>query len=97
MNKRRVTTVVSTVAVLALAGSAAAATPRSLQYGNGGVTTERPPSGVLGGGGGEKDVTLPEAVSESLPFTGFQAALVLIGGAGIAGTGLALRRIGRPS
>jgi hypothetical protein len=43
----------------------------------------------------QEEPTLAESAAEALPFTGFQAILVLIGGAAIVATGLALRRIGR--
>jgi hypothetical protein len=84
MNKRRAATIVSTVALLGLSGTAAAGQPNSVTNptDNGGAVLGSN-SGVGGQGGGG-----------SLPFTGFEAGLVLIGGAGIALTGLALRRFG---
>jgi hypothetical protein len=96
VSKRKLIVTVTTAGALALASSAAAASPRSLQYDNP-IDDERPPGEVLGdiGGGGGNNPTFSEAVSESLPFTGFQAVIVLMGGAGLAATGLALRRLGR--
>jgi hypothetical protein len=96
VSKRKLIVSVTTAGALALASTAAAASPRSLQYHNP-VDEERPPGEVLGdiGGGGGNNPTFAEAVSESLPFTGFQAVVVLIGGAGLAASGLALRRLSR--
>jgi hypothetical protein len=84
MKKRRTAAIVSTVALLGLSGTAAAGQPNSVTNptDEGGAVLGSN-SGVGGQGGG------------SLPFTGFEAGLVLIGGAGIALTGLALRRFGR--
>jgi|1185.fasta_scaffold85283_1 hypothetical protein len=84
MKKRRTAAIVSTVALLGLSGTAAAGQPNSVTNptDNGGAVLGSN-SGVGSQGGG------------SLPFTGFEAGLVLIGGAGIALTGLALRRFGR--
>jgi hypothetical protein len=42
-----------------------------------------------------EEPTLVESATDALPFTGFQATLVLIAGAILAAAGLALRRIGR--
>lgn len=95
MSTRKLTIAITTAGALALTSSAAAASPRTLQYDNP-IDDERPPGKVLGSiEGGGNNPTFSEAVSESLPFTGFQAVVVLIGGAGLAGTGLALRRLGR--
>jgi hypothetical protein len=80
MSKRKLAAVATTVALLGLAGAASAQTPAEGQYGG----------GVAGGGGGGG-----ESGGGSLPFTGFQAGMVLLGGAGIAAAGLAIRRIGR--
>jgi hypothetical protein len=80
MNKRRTAAILSTAALLGFSGTAAADQPNSVTH-----PTENGGAGVLGAGG----------VSEgggSLPFTGFEAGLVLLGGAGVALTGLALRR-----
>jgi hypothetical protein len=95
MSTRKLIVAVTTAGALALTSSAAAASPRSLQYDNP-TDNDRPPGEVLGDiGGGGGNPTLSEAVSGSLPFTGFQAVIVLMGGAGLAVTGFALRRRGR--
>jgi hypothetical protein len=85
MSKQKLAAVATTIALLGLAGAASAQTPAQGQYGGGG--------GVAGGGGGGG---AGEAEGGgALPFTGFQAGLVLLGGAGIAAAGLAVRRLGR--
>ncbi len=60
-------------------------------------TTEvvEPPTGGVEGTIEEEEPTLIESVTDELPFTGFQALIVLGAGAGLAGAGVALRRIGR--
>jgi hypothetical protein len=82
VSKRKLAAIITACVALGLCGPAAAQSPSIQQYG----TTEEQPTGagVLGTG-----------QSGNLPFTGFQAGIVLLGGAGIAATGFALRRLGR--
>jgi hypothetical protein len=80
MNKRSTAAILSTAALLGFSGPAAAGQPNSVTH-----PTENGGAGVLGAG------NLSEG-GGSLPFTGFEAGLVLLGGAGIALTGLGLRR-----
>jgi hypothetical protein len=82
MSKRKLAAMASTALLLGLAGTASGQ-PADDQYG--GVGGEQP-------GGGEVAAAAGEG---GLPFTGFHAALVALGGAGIAATGLVLRRMGR--
>jgi hypothetical protein len=56
---------------------------------------EGAPGGVAGSEQPAEEPTLAESAAGALPFTGFEAGLVLIGGAALAAAGLALRRIGR--
>jgi hypothetical protein len=80
MRKRHIATF-ATVALLASAGTAAAQSPADTEYGAGGA-------GGSGGAGAP-------AGSGDLPFTGFEAGIIALGGAGLAATGLILRRTAR--
>jgi hypothetical protein len=90
---RKITVLLATLVVFgALTASAFAQTPRTIQYNGNGDD--------LGGGGTAGEVSSPgldSGVSDSLPFTGFQAGLALAAGAGIAAAGFGLRRLGRNS
>lgn len=81
MTKRRIVTLASAVALLGFVGGAYAQTPSDTQYRGGGVAG-------AGGSGGEQ-------AGGSLPFTGFDAMIVALGGAGLAATGVVLRRTAR--
>ena len=90
MKKRTFAAIAAGASMFVLVGTAAAQTPSSVQY-DGGVLGEGP-GGTQGGGAGGAGTT--SAGSGSLPFTGFQAGLLALGGAGMIGTGIALRRRG---
>lgn len=81
MTKRRLVTLASAVALLGFVGGAYAQSPTDTEYRGGQV------AGASGSGG--------EQAGGSLPFTGFDAMIVALGGAGLAATGVVLRRTAR--
>jgi hypothetical protein len=91
---RRGVVLLSVIAILALPATALAGgtTPNDDQYPTN-VDSSGPGGEVKGVNGSN---VAPVQSSGSLPFTGFQAAVVLLAGGGVLGTGLVLRRIGRP-
>jgi hypothetical protein len=82
MSKRKLAAIGSAALLLGLAGGAAGQSPSDTQYGGGNV-------------GGKQGGEVAVAGEGGLPFTGLNLALVALGGAGIAATGLVLRRVGR--
>jgi hypothetical protein len=79
--RKRHTAALAAGVLLALAGPAAAQTPSDTEY-NGGGAGGAGGSGAPTGGG-------------DLPFTGFEAGIVALGGAGLAAAGIVLRRTAR--
>jgi len=75
---------------LVLASVASAGTPSTKQYSNP-IKHESPPTKPAG----SHLQTTGHPSSGSLPFTGFDLALVLVGGGGAVAGGLVLRRVGR--
>ena len=79
MSKRVLAGALAGAIVASLPVAAARATPTQAQYGNG---LRTPPASA--GDAGQ--------TSSQLPFTGLEIGLIVAGGAGAAGAGLALRR-----
>jgi hypothetical protein len=92
---RRGVVLLSVIAILAFPATAFAGgtTPNDDQYPTN--VDSSGPGGEVNGVNGSNDVA-PVQSSGSLPFTGFQAAVVLLAGGGVLGAGLVLRRLGRP-
>jgi hypothetical protein len=89
-----------TGATIAITGASDSGSAGVAQYGPGSLGGEEEENGNLagaqqGGGGGDTQPTQQVAAqgdSGSLPFTGFVAIPLLVGGVALAGTGLVLRR-----
>ena len=79
MSKRAIVGALAGAMVATLPVAAAQATPRQAQYGNG---LRTPPASTND----------PGQASSQLPYTGLAIGLIVVGGAGAAGAGLALRR-----
>jgi hypothetical protein len=103
--KRRIAAVITALglaAVMPLAASAGGSAPADSQYNNpittttSGVASGPSDNGNSGGVEGQQSA-VGTANGSSLPFTGFDAALVLVGGLALVGLGVGLRRFGRRS
>jgi hypothetical protein len=102
MNPLRVAAIVGAASLAGatpLAAAAAGALPADKQYGN---PISNPTSGGVAGqgnqltsGGVAGQGNQLAAQTSDLPFTGFDAGLVVVGGLTLVGLGLGLRRVSR--
>jgi hypothetical protein len=83
-----VASAVSLACATPLAATAAGALPADKQYGN-------PISNPTSGGGVAGQGHQLASQASDLPFTGFDAGLVVVGGLTLVGLGLGLRRVSR--
>ena len=91
MNRLRIATLISTLGLVgATPVVAVAAVPADQQYGNPIAQTS---GGDVAGHGSQAGTVH----GTDLPFTGFDAGLIVVGGLTLVGLGLGLRRVSRRS
>lgn len=79
------------VAVMSLAMTGSAFAQSATEDAYGGI------AGTQQYGGGETVLAADSSSSGSLPFTGLDVGLIALAGVALAGTGLVVRRVSRPS
>jgi hypothetical protein len=96
MNRRNLIGALGAAAVLAAVPAGLAGTPSGTQYNNA-LLGEAPPATFAGGGdvAGVSDPGLLDSATGALPFTGFEASLIVLAGLGLVGLGFGLRRLAR--
>jgi hypothetical protein len=91
MNRLRIATLISALGLVGATPVVAAATPPAdQQYGNPIAQTS---GGDVAGHGSQAGTVQ----GTDLPFTGFDAGLIVVGGLALVGLGLGLRRVSRRS
>jgi hypothetical protein len=92
MNRLRIATLISALGLVGATPVVAAATaPADKQYGN--PITQTTSGGDVAGQGNQAGTVQ----GTDLPFTGFDAGLIVVGGLTLVGLGLGLRRVSRRS